>query len=84
MKLNKVALGLSVGIVWGLAIFLITNFRLLTGGEGQTLSKLGAFYFGYTYTHIGSLIGLFWGFVDGFIGGWVVAFFYNLFSKEKS
>ena len=84
MKLNKVAFGLSVGIIWGLAIFIITNFRLLTGGEGQTLSKLGAFYFGYTYSFVGSFIGLFWGFVDGLIGGWLLALLYNFFAKEKA
>lgn len=83
MKLNKVALGLSVGIVWGLAIFLLTNFRLLTGGEGESLSKLNAMFFGYTFSFIGSILGLIWAFIYGFIGGWVFGFLYNSFAKEK-
>lgn len=84
MKINKAALGLSLGILWGLAIFLLTNFRLLTGGGGGMLKRLGIVYFGYTYSFFGSLIGLFWGFIDGFIAGWILALLYNFFVKDKT
>ncbi|MBD3413379.1 MAG: hypothetical protein GF421_02985 [Candidatus Aminicenantes bacterium] len=77
------ALGLSGGILWGLGIFLATNFLLITGGQGQTLSKLNAFYFGYSFSFVGSLIGLVWGFIDGFITGWLFGLIYNFFAKEK-
>jgi hypothetical protein len=83
MKLNKTALALSGGILWGATIFLATIFLLLTGGQGETLSKLNAFYFGYSFSYLGSLIGLIWGFVDGFITGWLFGWLYNIFAKEK-
>ena len=83
MKLNKMALGLTAGIFWGLAIFLTTNFRLLTGGTGEALSKLDVLYFGYSFSFLGSLIGLLWGFVYGFITGWLFALLYNLLSRRS-
>jgi hypothetical protein len=83
MKLNKIALGLTAGILWGVGIFLATNFLLIAGGQGQTISKLNAFYFGYSFSFLGSLAGLIWGFVYGFITGWLFGLLYNFFSKEK-
>ena len=83
MKINKAALGLSLGIVWGIAVFLVTNIRLLAGGGGGMLKSLRVLYFGYSYSFFGSLIGLFWGFIDGFIVGWILALLYNYFIKNK-
>ena len=83
MKLNKMALALSGGIMWGATVFLATIFLLLTGGQGETLSKLNAFYFGYSFSYLGSIVGLLWGFVDGFVVGWLFGLIYNAFAKEK-
>jgi hypothetical protein len=82
MKLNIKALGLSTGIVWGIGIFLLTLWFLVMGYEGKTLLKLSKVYLGYSVSYLGALVGLIWGFVDGFIGGAVVAWLYNKFSKE--
>ena len=79
MKLNAKALALSAGMIWGLLIFLLTNIRLLRGGEGEHLSRLSQFYIGYSFSFLGSLIGLVWGFVTMFIVGWVFAWLYNKF-----
>jgi len=79
MKLNAKALALSAGILWGLMIFLLTNISLLRGGEGEHLSRLAQFYIGYSFSFLGSLIGLVWGFVTMFIVGWVFALLYNKF-----
>lgn len=83
MKINKKAFGLAAGIMWGAAVFLVTNLLLLMGSEGNLISNLGRLYFGYSFSFLGSLMGLVWGFVDGFIGGWVFAFLYNLFIPRK-
>ena len=80
MKLNAKALALSAGILWGLMIFLLTNISLLRGGEGEHLSRLSQFYIGYSFSFLGSLIGLVWGFVTMFIVGWVFAWLYNKLS----
>ncbi|MFC1484601.1 bacteriophage holin [Candidatus Neomarinimicrobiota bacterium] len=83
MKLSIKALGLACGIIWGLAIFLLTYWFLLRGFEGETLSRLGNLYLGYSVTWYGGFIGLVWGFIDGFIGGTVLAWLYNRFACKE-
>jgi len=80
MKINKVALGLTLGILWGASVFLATLWIMARGG-GQTLIALNQFYFGYSVSFLGGLLGLVYGFIDGFIGGWLIALLYNAFAK---
>lgn len=88
MKLNKTAIGLASGIVWGGSIFLLTFFIMinmsLRGGTGEILSKLGRIYIGYTVSLTGALIGLIYGFIHAYIIGWIWASLYNLFSQEEA
>jgi len=83
MKLSKKAFGLTAGILWGVAIFIVTNFLLIKGTEGTIISGLRNFYFGYSLSFMGSIIGLIWGFAYGFVAGWLFSFFYNLFIKTS-
>ncbi|MFB0516878.1 MAG: bacteriophage holin [Candidatus Neomarinimicrobiota bacterium] len=83
MKLSVKALGLAAGIVWALAIFLLTYWFLLFGYEGEMLSRLSNIYLGYSVTWYGGFIGLVWGFVDGFIGGALLACLYNKFVPKQ-
>ena len=80
-RLDRTALGISIGALCGLAVFVMTNFLILKGGEhiGQNLQLLSQYFIGYKVTFIGSLIGLVYGFVFGFILGWSTAFLRNLF-----
>jgi hypothetical protein len=82
MELRKRALGLALGIVWGLTILLGTWWLLIFGGPGEIISKLSMFYRGYTYSWGGAIIGFIWGFVDGFIGGFLIAWVYNMVAKS--
>ncbi|UCD37454.1 MAG: bacteriophage holin [Fidelibacterota bacterium] len=84
MKLNVKALGLACGLVWGLAIFLLTYWFLFFGYEGETLSRLGNLYLGYSVTWYGGFVGLIWGFVDGLIGGALLAWLYNGFIPQQA
>ena len=81
MELRKRALGLSLGLVWGLAILLGTWWLLIWGYKGELISKLSQFYIGYSYSWGGAAIGFIWGFVDGFLAGVLIAWFYDIFSK---
>lgn len=81
MKLNKVALGLAAGILWGLCVFVATVWLLVAGQGGEHLALLSRFYLGYSVSWVGAVVGLIYGFVDGFICGWVLAWLYNKFSK---
>lgn len=80
-KLDKTALGVAVGTVFGLGIFGVTIFLIEKGGEpiGPNLGLIGQYFVGYTVTLKGSLIGLAYGFVSGFFLGWFTAFLRNLF-----
>lgn len=79
-KLDGVALGTAMGALFGLIIFLATNFLLFKGGEviGPNLALLSQFFLGYEVSFEGSLIGLFYGLVAGFITGWTIASVRNL------
>jgi len=81
MKINIKALALSIGIVWGLAVFLLTVWFLIMGYSGDLLAKLGSVYLGYSVSWLGAFVGLIYGFVDGLIGGALLGFFYNKFAK---
>ena len=80
MELRKRALGMALGLVWGLTIMLSTWWLLIGGYRGDIISKLSQFYIGYSYSWGGAVIGFVWGFVDGFIGGVVIAWLYNFIS----
>ena len=80
MKLDKVALGLAAGLLWGLCLFICTVWVMYAGG-GEHFSMLGRFYLGYSVSWVGAFVGLIYGFIDGFICGWLFGWLYNRFSK---
>jgi hypothetical protein len=78
-KLDGLALGISLGTLFGLVIFFATNLLIIKGGDviGPNLVLLNQYFIGYEITFTGSLIGLVYGFVSGFILGWLIAFLRN-------
>jgi hypothetical protein len=86
LRLNANILGLVLGILGGLGIFMATNFLILKGGEvvGPHLGLLRAFLPFYSVTFIGSLVGLFYGFICGYVAGFITATVYNWIVKLKS
>ncbi|HOW35242.1 MAG TPA: bacteriophage holin [Candidatus Omnitrophota bacterium] len=81
MKLSVKAFALTCAIVWAAYLFLMTWWLIAFGGKSDDLAIIGKFYFGYTVTPMGSLIGLAWGLVDGAICGAVFAWVYNRLVK---
>jgi len=81
MKLRVRALGMAGGIVWGLFVLLATMWLIWFAGPATAFQSLKTLYPGYDVTYVGGLFGLFWGFVDGFICGALVAWLYNKFHK---
>lgn len=78
-KLDGLALGVSIGVVAGLGLFLATNLLLFKGGAvvGPTLGLLSQYFPGYEVTFRGSFIGLIYGFLSGFVVGWLIAVLRN-------
>jgi len=84
VKLKPGALGLTAGIIWGVGLMLATWWSLVLDTGGNTMRLIANFYFGYSVSFLGSIIGLIWGFVDGLICGYIFALLYNLIAKEKA
>ncbi len=80
MELRKRALGMALGTIWGVSIFLVTMWAVVRG-HGETLTLLGGYYLGYSVTYVGAVMGLIWGFIHCFIAGVLTALLYNMFSK---
>ena len=81
-RLRPVALGIAVGAVVGLALFVATAKLLLVatgdGPVGPHLSKLGHFLPGYTVSWGGAFLGLGYGALVGFVAGVGLAWLLNL------
>lgn len=83
-KLNPVALGLSLGLLWGFGL-MIVNILAVTTGYGYEMAEFFTrMYPGYSISILkGSLIALLYGFLDAFIGGYILAWLYNKFNKQR-
>jgi hypothetical protein len=77
--LNAGALGLVLGLLCGIAIFVATNWLVIKGGDpvGPHLALLGQYFIGYRVSFMGSLIGFGYAFVVGGLGGLVIGWVYN-------
>jgi prepilin signal peptidase PulO-like enzyme (type II secretory pathway) len=81
MKLNVKAFALAAGILWGVAILVITLSDVWCG-RGEHLILLRGIYPGYQISYLGSVIGLVYGFVSGALVGALFAWLYNCLNKE--
>jgi hypothetical protein len=76
--IHKLALGVSAGTVLGLLLFALTLINVQIGPQaGANLGLLSQYFYGYEVTPAGALVGLFWGFLTGFVIGWFAAFVRN-------
>ncbi|MEO8202074.1 MAG: hypothetical protein ABI679_16195, partial [Gemmatimonadota bacterium] len=77
--LHKRAFGVAIGVAVGISVFLFTAvFLLRDPDQGVGLTLLAQYFKGYSVSWGGALVGMFWGFVVGYVGGWFVAFCRNL------
>ncbi|HBR21804.1 MAG TPA: hypothetical protein DD713_04455 [Nitrospiraceae bacterium] len=83
MKLKPFALGVALGSVWGISLFITTWISYYTGYGRLFLEVLAqSIYPGYSITPFGSLIGLLYGFADGFISAALIGYVYNKLVKR--
>jgi protoporphyrinogen oxidase len=75
LRIDRIALGFATGVLGGLGLFVATLALVLAGGPviGPTLGLLGQYFPGYSVTILGSVVGLFYGYISGFAGGWLFA-----------
>jgi hypothetical protein len=75
--IHKRAFGVAIGAAAGLLFFAATVVVLLRGTD-VGLYLLSEYFYGYSVSWTGAVIGLLWGFAVGFVAGWFVAFCRNL------
>ena len=87
MKLDKVRLGSTLAIVWGLIAFLTGVGNLIWNSYGIAFLKvMESIYPGYTFGRWGFggvIVVTLYAALDGFVIGVVIAWVYNLFKCEK-
>ena len=79
LLLNAKVLGLALGVILGLGVFVATNWLVIKGGErvGPHLILLSQYFIGYKVTFLGSFIGAAYGFALGTICGALLGWIYN-------
>lgn len=90
--LNTKVLGLVIGLLFGLVIFIATNWLVIEGGHigphgkyvvGPHLQLLSQFFIGYKVSFFGSIIGFVYGFAVGTLGGALIGWIYNRITKFR-
>ena len=75
---HKSALGAAAGIVFGTLVAGLTVFHVVARPvHAPEISLLSQYFYGYEVSWIGAVVGLFWGFLTGFVAGWFMAFIRN-------
>ena len=86
LRLNAKMLGLVLGLLMGLIIFIATNWIVIKGGHitpngkyvvGPHLQLLSQFFIGYRVSFLGSMIGFIYGFAIGTLSGATIGWIYN-------
>jgi hypothetical protein len=77
--IHKTAFATALGLTAALAVAVLTVFHVLVAPQdGPNLGLLSQFFFGYSVSWQGVVIGAFWAGVAGFVMGWFAAFVRNL------
>lgn len=85
MKVSPIALGLTLGVLWGGAMCLISIVNLVNPSYGRDfLFVMASVYPGIAGAGpiAGTLMATIYGSVDGFLGGLLVGWIYNFFLKR--
>jgi hypothetical protein len=78
--MHKRAMGLAVGLTAAAAIALLTAFHVVVKPTSAlSIELLDQYFYGYDVSWRGAVVGAWWAFVAGFVGGWFAAFLRNLF-----
>lgn len=83
VRFNAIMMGVVLGVLCGVGLFVATIWLVLKGGPvlGPHLSLLGQYFPGYTVSWGGSILGLLYGFLTGFVAGAAVGGVYNKLAR---
>ena len=79
-RLHALVLALVGALLGGVGLFVMTAWLLVKGGPatGAHLQLLGQYFYGYSVTWSGCIVGLLYGALVGAVAGWCIGAVYNL------
>ena len=77
-------MGLAAGMVWGSWLFMLGLVTMFTEEYGHSaVEAIGGLYVGFRPDSFGgALLGLVWGFFDGFVAVMIVVMLYNAMARK--
>ncbi len=82
MDLDVKGLAVGLGVSWSILI-LFTGWASMFGWGTRFVDVMSSLYIGFAPTFIGGVIGATWGFIDGAIGGAIIALVYNAIVRKE-
>ncbi|MDD5025990.1 MAG: bacteriophage holin [Candidatus Peribacteraceae bacterium] len=76
-KLNPVRFGLACGLTCAIGALFLGIMASYFDWGSAIVAILGSFYLGYDATFPGAFLGAGWAIAEGFLFGWLFAWFYN-------
>ncbi len=81
-KLSVKGLAIGLGASWAICM-LFAGWASIFGWCTEFVEVMSSIYVGLKPTFLGGIIGAVWGFIDGAIGGLIIAVVYNAVTKKK-
>ena len=83
VQLCACRMGLAAGMVWGSWLFMLGLVTMFTEEYGHNAVKaIGGLYVGFEPGSFGgAVVGLIWGFVDGFVAVTILVLLYNAMAR---
>lgn len=81
-RLKIVPLAVALGATWALGILFVGWAASFGWGVGP-VDVMSSLYIGYGPSFLGGIIGAVWAFVDGAIGGAIIALLYNALAGKR-
>jgi len=75
-ELDPFALGYSAAVL-GALIMIVLSIVGLLGSGGEAVRIMQAYHIWYSLSGVGIVLGIIEGAIGSFIGGYVIAYFYN-------
>lgn len=81
-KLSVKGLAVGLGVSWSVCM-LFAGWVSIFGWCTKFVEVMASVYIGLKPSFIGGVIGALWGFIDGAIGGAIIAFVYNMVIRKE-
>jgi len=81
-KLEIVPLAIALGAAWAVGVLFI-GWAASFGWGVELTEAISSLYIGYGPSFLGGIIGAVWAFVDGAIGGAIIAMVYNALARKR-